>query len=120
MTDVAGHEHGRFADLAHEEVYPGVVRRSFSSDKATVTSYEFAPGATFPQHRHPAEQVTLVQEGEVLFTVDGEQERMGPGTWSVVAGGVEHGITAGEQGARFVAIVSPRRERSDEYEVSAS
>jgi quercetin dioxygenase-like cupin family protein len=113
------HEHGRFADIEGEEVYPGVVRRSFSSAHTTVTSYEFEPGATFPLHRHPAEQVTLVQQGEVRFTVGGVAERMAPGEWSVVAGGVEHGITAGDDGARFIAIVSPRRERSDEYEVSA-
>jgi quercetin dioxygenase-like cupin family protein len=117
---MADHEHGRFADIAAEEVYPGVVRRSFSSATTTVTSYEFAPGATFPLHRHPAEQVTMIEQGEVRFTVAGVEERMGPGQWSVIAGGVEHGITAGEEGARFIAIVSPRRERADEYEVSAA
>lgn len=117
---MADHEHGRFTDVEGEEVYPGVVRRSFSSAHTTVTSYEFKPGATFPLHRHPAEQVTLIQQGEVRFTVAGVEERMGPGEWSVVAGDIEHGITAGHEGARFIAIVSPRRERSDEYYVSAA
>jgi quercetin dioxygenase-like cupin family protein len=116
---MAGHDHGHFTDLAAEEVYPGVVRRSFSSVHTTVTSYEFAPGATFPLHRHAAEQITLIQEGEVRFTIDRVEHRMGAGEWSVIAGGVEHGITAGDRGARFVAIVSPRRERADEYEVAA-
>lgn len=114
---MAAHEHGAFADLPGEEVYDGVVRRGFSSSHSTVTSYEFRPRATFPLHRHPSEQVTLVQAGEVHFTVDGVVQRMGAGEWSVVAGGVEHGITAGDEGARFVAIVTPRRERADEYEV---
>jgi quercetin dioxygenase-like cupin family protein len=117
---MAEHEYGGFADLRGEEVYPGVVRRSFSSQHTTVAAYEFAPGATFPLHRHPAEQVTLVQDGEVDFTIAGVEHRMGPGAWSVVAGGVEHGITAGDDGARFIAIVSPRRERPDDYEVSGS
>lgn len=117
---MSGHEHGTLVALAPEEVYPGVVRRSFSSTHTTVTSYTFEPGATFPLHRHPAEQVTVVERGEVHLTVGDEQHVLGAGAWSVVAGGVEHGITAGADGAAFLAVVSPRRERADEYEVVAS
>ncbi len=111
------HEHGRFESLEPEEVYDGVRRRSFSSSKATVTRYEFAPGARFPIHRHPSEQVTLVEAGLVEFTVAGEATRMEAGAWSVVPPDVEHGLRAGPQGARILAIVVPRRARSDDYEV---
>jgi quercetin dioxygenase-like cupin family protein len=114
---MGAHDHGRFASLGEEEVYPGVRRRTFSSEQATVNRYEFDAGGTFPIHRHPNEQITLVEHGSVAFTVAGETAELGAGSWSVVAPDVEHGITAGPEGARILAIVVPRRDRSDDYEV---
>ena len=114
---MADHDHGRFASLSEEEVYPGVRRRTFSSDQATVNRYDFTAGGTFPIHRHPNEQITLVEQGSVAFTVAGRTAELGAGAWSVVAPNVEHGITAGPDGARILAIVVPRRDRSDDYEV---
>jgi quercetin dioxygenase-like cupin family protein len=98
-------------------VYAGVERRSFSSEKATVTSYRFAPGAAFPRHRHPQEQITLIEDGEVELTVGDRIEALSAGDWSVVEADVEHGLRAGPRGARVVAVVVPRRESADAYTV---
>jgi quercetin dioxygenase-like cupin family protein len=107
---------GSFGDLAVEEPFEGVRRRSFDSGGATVTEYVFDPGGRFPIHRHPQEQITLIQEGEVELTVAGETSTLRAGDWSVVAPDVEHGITA-PGGARFVAVVVPRRVTSDSYTI---
>jgi quercetin dioxygenase-like cupin family protein len=107
-----------FGDLPADEPYPGVRRRVFDTDRATVTRYEFEAGAAFPLHRHPQQQITLIEAGEVEFTIDGSVERMGPGGFSVVEADVEHGITAGAEGARFVAIVIPARSSADAYTVT--
>ena len=56
---------GSFADVAADVPYPGVSRRTVDAPAATVNRYDFAPGATFPRHRHPQEQITLVLEGSV-------------------------------------------------------
>jgi quercetin dioxygenase-like cupin family protein len=114
MTDAVV---GSFATLAADEPYPGVTRRKFDSAGATVTSYEFEPGASFPLHRHPQEQITLVEAGSVAMTIGSREQEIASGGWSVVAGGVEHGITAGPEGARIVAIIVPRRAGADAYEV---
>jgi quercetin dioxygenase-like cupin family protein len=106
---------GTFDELPAEVPYDGVTRRSFSSDKATVTSYTFAPGATFPRHRHPQEQITLIQSGEVEMTIGDDVERLSAGDWWVVAPDVEHGITAGPGGATILAVVVPRRDSADAY-----
>jgi quercetin dioxygenase-like cupin family protein len=100
---------GDFGAIAGDEPYPGVVRRVLDARGATLTRYEFAPGAAFPLHRHPQEQITLVEHGLVEFTVNGEVQRLGPGGYSVVPGDVEHGLRAGVEGARIVAIVVPAR-----------
>ncbi len=111
------HVHGSFDGLESEEAFPGVTRESFSSGASTVTRYSFEPGGEFPIHKHPAEQITMVLEGTVHLTVEGELHVLGPGEWSVVRGGVEHGIRVVDGPARFLAVVSPRRERTDEYEL---
>jgi len=109
---------GSFSALEGEEAYPGVRRQSFSSEEATVSRYTFSPGASFPLHRHDQEQITLVESGSIELTVAGERRGMGAGDFSVVAKGAEHGITAGPEGARLVAIIVPRRENAEEIEVS--
>lgn len=108
---------GSFDALPLDEPWPGVHRRTFDTDRATVTNYEFAPGAVFPTHRHPEEQITLVATGEAKFTVGGEPSILRPGDWSVIAPDVEHGLEAGAEGARIVAIVVPRRRNADAYTV---
>lgn len=111
------HAEGSFDDLAAEEPFPGLRRRSFDSGRATVNEYAFQPGASFPLHRHPQEQITLVQQGEVELKVAGETARLKAGDWSVVGPDIEHSITAGRLGARILAIVVPRRESHDDYTV---
>ena len=111
---------GTFADLEAETPYPGILRRTIHSERMTLSEYTFAPGATFPIHRHAQEQVTLIEAGEVRLTSGGETETFAAGAWSVMPAGVEHGITAGPDGARIVAIISPRRESADDITLTAT
>ena len=114
------HLRGSFADLEPEHPYPGLVKRTFDAESATVNSYEFEPGAQFPLHHHDQEQVTLVSEGEVEMTIGDEVSSLRSGDWSVVPGGVAHGITAGPEGAIILAIIVPRREGADSLEIVGS
>jgi quercetin dioxygenase-like cupin family protein len=111
---------GRFAELESESPFPGIRRRTLHSARMTLTEYTFEPGATFPQHRHAQEQVTLAEEGEVHLTTAGVTEVLAAGAWSVTPGEVEHGVTAGPAGARIVAILSPRREGSGDITVTST
>jgi quercetin dioxygenase-like cupin family protein len=108
---------GTFDELEHDEPWPGVSRSSLNSDKATVTRYEFEAGAEFPLHSHPQEQITLIEEGEVELSVRDQVTRLGPGAWSVIAPGVPHGIRAGGEGARILAIIVPKRDTPHSYTV---
>jgi quercetin dioxygenase-like cupin family protein len=73
------------------------------------------PAAVFPRHRHSQEQITLIQRGEVRFTVGNIDHRLRAGGWSVVPPDVEHGLEAGEEGAEVLAIVIPPRDRESPY-----
>jgi quercetin dioxygenase-like cupin family protein len=109
---------GSFGDLVPEEPFPGVVRFGFSSEHATVNRYTFAPGASFPTHRHPQEQITVIEEGEMELTTAEGTQRLAAGDWTVFPGEVEHGLRAGVGGARVLAIIVPRREGANEYTVT--
>jgi quercetin dioxygenase-like cupin family protein len=108
---------GNFDALGVETPFPGVHRRTFSSQQATIAEYTFDAGARFPRHHHPQEQITLIRDGDVELVAGDRVERLGAGAWSVLAGGVEHGITAGADGARITAIVVPRRGDGTPFEL---
>jgi quercetin dioxygenase-like cupin family protein len=38
-----------------------------------IVEYVYKAGAHFPEHRHPEEQVTIVESGEITFSIDGEE-----------------------------------------------
>ena len=93
-----------------------MLRRAFHSQGATVTAYEFRPGASFPVHRHEQEQITLIDEGAVRMTIGERELELAAGGWSVVPPGIAHGITAGDAGARITAIIVPRRQTAHDYQ----
>jgi quercetin dioxygenase-like cupin family protein len=103
--------------MAVDEPFPGVSRRCFDAAGATVSNYTFSPEATFPVHRHAQEQITLIDQGIAFLRLGNETLQLGSGDWTVIPGGLEHGITAGPGGARVTAIVVPRRTDADAYEV---
>ena len=111
------HLSGSFETLDADEPYPGVTRRSFSGERATVTAYRFEPGASFPRHSHPQEQITIIERGEVRFTVGEFVEELQAGDWCVVPADIEHGLEATGEGAEVLALIVPRRQHPDAYSV---
>ncbi len=100
--------------------YPGITRRELHGDGASLYWYAFEPGASFPLHRHHQEQITLVEEGTITMSVgpDGTRE-LAAGDWAIAAGGLEHGITGGAEGARIMIVLTPRRAAGETVEVLA-
>lgn len=58
-----------------------------------------APGAHYPLHHHPAEELYLVIAGEADFTIEGEgTQTLRPGDTSYHRSNVPHALTTGDQG----------------------
>jgi quercetin dioxygenase-like cupin family protein len=93
--------------------YAGVERRTIDTDKATIVEYRFAPGANFPLHHHPQDQITVVLEGQVHLRAGEEERELTAGQWVCTASGESHGITGGEQPSVFLAILVPPRAKGE-------
>jgi unsaturated pyranuronate lyase len=76
---------------AGREVMPGDVIWDASGLELQVIRAEMAPGADFPIHSHPHEQIIVVLRGQLDFTVGDERRVAGAGEAIVIPPGVLHG-----------------------------
>ena len=71
---------------------------------------EFEPGAVVEPHSHPHEQVGLLVEGELTFTIGDHKETVQPGDMWRIPGGVVHSAVAGDQPVKALDVFHPVRE----------
>lgn len=100
-------------DCRAKEMFPGVSVHAFSGERMTVALVDLGPGAIVPAHEHPHEQLGMLIEGELTFTVGGQTRVLRTGSCWRIPGGVRHEVVAGPQGARALDVFSPTR---PEYE----
>ncbi len=81
----------RITDLPVEAMAGGVARRRFTGDALELIRYEYPAGARFATHDHDAEQMTIVLEGSLVFTLPGGEERLERGDALLIPGGLPHG-----------------------------
>ncbi len=76
----------------------GEVRRVVQSPTATLDELEIHittlnPGETpHPPHKHPAEELLIIKEGTVEALVNGQRQRVGPGSIIFQASNQEHAL----------------------------
>lgn len=97
------------ARLPVREIFPGLRAQLIHSERVTHSWVEVDPGATFPEHQHPHEQVVSVLAGELELVVDGVSHHLRPGVVFVIPPNVRHsgGSTTG---ARVLDAFAPVRE----------
>ena len=72
--------------------------------------FTFKNAMTMQSHRHPHEQLSLIQRGRFRFRVAGDEREVGPGDVILIPGNVEHGFDVLEPGSVDLQIFSPVRE----------
>lgn len=97
------------AKLPVRELFPGLRARLIHSERVTHSWVDVDPGATFPEHQHPHEQIVTVVSGELDLVVDGESHRLTPGVVFVIPPNARHsgGSTIG---ARVLDAFAPTRD----------
>jgi unsaturated pyranuronate lyase len=102
-----------FADvgsLGPQQIWDGIVGRTVHGERVTLSVLELDAGAVVPEHAHANEQVGVLLEGSVTFTIGGETRDLSPGaTWCILAQ-VPHSVVVGPDGALIVEVFSPIRD----------
>jgi quercetin dioxygenase-like cupin family protein len=76
--------------LPVREIFPGLRARLIHSDRVSHSWVEIDPGATFPEHQHPHEQIVSLLEGNLELVVDGVAHRLVPGQVFVIPPEARH------------------------------
>ena len=86
-----------------------VQARRVEGERITLALVELAPNAVVPGHQHEAEQMGMVIEGTVHFTIGDEHRELGPGgTWRIPSN-TPHQVSVGPAGATVIDIFNPTR-----------
>lgn len=93
----------------------GMSTRIFSGSDAMISVVRIEPGRAGERHSHPQEQWGLCVRGSGIRWQDGEEIEVRAGDFWRTPGGVEHGFTAGPDGALIYDVFAPPR---DEYKTA--
>ena len=111
MTDGrASYLHTSWAALAADSPTAGIERRMAVGDKLMICRLRFDPFTVTAVHRHPHEQMTMVERGRVRFFIEGEERIAKPGDVLHFRSNVEHGATMMDEEVVLVDVFTPIRE----------
>jgi quercetin dioxygenase-like cupin family protein len=75
-----------------------------STDRLTVVRCVYQDAADFPEHFHPQEQITIVEDGTLEFVIEGQTIRVGKGEMISVEPNVRHATRVGNGGGTATAL----------------
>lgn len=96
-------------DLDSYEIAAGLFFRPVFAKNVSLNFVTFPPHSGFPTHVHPEEQVSIVREGEMEFTVGEVTRIVGPGDVIVMSPNVPHSGRTLDRGCRLIDVFSPPR-----------
>lgn len=97
-------------DCPQMELSPGVRIHTMAGTGMMLSVVELRPNAIVEEHDHRHEQIGILLEGELEFTVANDTEMLRPGDMWRIPGSVPHRVVAGADGARALDIFHPVRE----------
>lgn len=95
----------------------GMSTRVFPGDDAMISVVRIEPNKAGSRHAHPQEQWGLCVQGSGVRWQDGIEVEVKAGDFWRTPGGIEHGFTAGPEGAIVFDVFAPPR---DEYKNGGS
>lgn len=88
----------------------GMSTRIFPGEDAMISVVRIEPNKSGSRHSHPQEQWGLCLHGSGRRWQDGAEVRVSAGDFWCTPGGIEHGFTAGPDGAIIFDVFAPPRE----------
>jgi quercetin dioxygenase-like cupin family protein len=97
-------------DCSRHTIFPGVNIHTTAGQNMMLSVVEFEPHAVVEPHQHPHEQMGVLLEGELTFTIGDEQRTLKPGDMWRIPGHVVHSAVAGEMKTVAIDVFNPIRE----------
>jgi quercetin dioxygenase-like cupin family protein len=97
-------------EFARHPIFPGVTVRTCSCEKMMLSVASLDANSVVEEHSHPHEQVGIVLEGQVIFTIGGEAKTLSPGDLFRIPGNVRHKVVTLERPAKVLDVFCPIRE----------
>jgi len=97
-------------DCSQHNIFPGVDIFTAAGEQMMLSLVEFEPLAVVQPHSHPHEQMGLLLEGELTFTIGDETETLKPGQMWRIPGGIEHQAVAGDMPVKALDVFYPIRD----------
>jgi quercetin dioxygenase-like cupin family protein len=81
---------GSWSSLEAEDAQRALSQRVISTQRLVVIRCHYRQAARFPQHSHPQEQITIVEEGKLEFIIDDKHILVNKGEMISVCSRVPH------------------------------
>ena len=95
--------------IEKEQLNPLVARQVIHGKKLTIARLFLSKGAVVPDHSHHNEQITLIEQGRLRFTIDGRQQEVVGGQVIEIPSNAVHTVQALEDSVAM-DVFSPARE----------
>ena len=110
-----GHQNGlpqhlNWSTIPIEQVSEGIQRQMFIGNRMMICRFRFKPFLVTPEHDHPHEQMTIVEQGKVRFFVEGKEQIATAGDVLHFPSKCWHGATMMDEEVVLLDIFSPLRE----------
>lgn len=103
-------QHWNWGSVPIESLSEGIERQMIVGEQLMVCRLRFAPNIYTPAHDHPHEQITIIEQGRVRFTI-GDQERIAhAGDVLHFPSGCWHGATMLDEEVILIDIFTPLRQ----------
>lgn len=93
-----------------EQTAAGIERQMVVGQNMMMCRFRFAPFVITNEHSHPHEQMTLIVQGKVKFTISGEEHILSAGDVLHFPPHNRHGATMLDEEVILIDIFSPIRE----------
>jgi quercetin dioxygenase-like cupin family protein len=109
----------KLAELGPLPIWNGVLGRAVQGANMTLAVVELEPNSVVPEHQHHNEQLGLVLQGTLVFTIGGQRRQLAAGDTYVIPGNVPHDVVTGPNGAVVIDAFAPVRSDWSRFEAKA-
>lgn len=99
----------RLSDIRTLPIWNGVLGRAVQGEQMTLAVVELDPDSVVPEHQHPNEQLGVVLQGTLTFTIGGERRALVAGDTYTIPSNVPHDVVTGPGGAVVLDVFAPVR-----------